>query len=115
MLPSSEEKPLYCLRVPVSTSQLRATYTERETCFLEKLPLPDIQIRNSDTGVSSYTSLMDCFTNFLAFGHGVNKVVIEDTLFDGEKSIDVVDGSRITHKNMKNVLENLTASDNKTK
>ena len=32
-----------------------------------------------------------------------------------EKSIDVVDGSRIAHKNMKNVLENLTAGDNKTK
>ena len=114
MLPSTEEKPLYSLSVPVTTSQLRATYTDGKTCFLEQIPLPDIQIKDSDICMSSHTSLLECFKHFLAFGHGVNEVNLEDTIFDGNKMINVANESRMAHKNIKHVLESFEVSENST-
>ena len=114
MLPSSEEKPLYSLTLPVTTSQLRATYTDGKTCFLEQIPLPDVKIKGLEKGIYSHTSLLDCFTHFLAFGHGVNAIDLENTGFDGKKLINVAYQSRMAHKNKKNVLETFNASENLT-
>ena len=104
MLPSSEENPLYSLTLPVTTSQLRATYTDGKTCFLEQIPLPDVKIKDLEKGIYSHTSLLDCFTHFLAFGHGINAIDLENTGFDGKKLINVAYQSKMAHNNKKNVL-----------
>ena len=52
----------------------------------------------SDICMSSHTSLLECFKHFLAFDHGVNEVNLEDTIFDGNKKINVANESRMAHK-----------------
>ena len=56
--------------------------------MIEKIPLPKVLLIRNDSSTYSHSTLLECFTNFLAFGQGVEQIhVDEQDSFDGTAEI----------------------------
>ena len=103
----SEEVPVFGLKIPVTLPSLRTTYLDGKHSFLQHVPLPIIDVVDSDSGSYSYTTLLECLTHFLAFGHGVRDInsAKGNTSFDHCKLVDELHKSRSAFEKKRIALE----------
>ena len=101
MLPqTSQEVPPFSLKILCSLASLRRTYLDSSSSMYSKLSVPNVSIPKSKVSKYSYSTLLDCVTNFFAFGHGVKEVIAEDLIgeFDGSTAISNLCETRIAHE-----------------
>ena len=101
MLPqTSQEVPPFSLKIPCSLASLRRTYLDGSSSMYSKLPVPNVSMPKSKVLKYSYLTLLDCVTNFFAFGHGVKEVIAEDLIgeFDGSTAISNLCETRIANE-----------------
>ena len=56
--------------------------------MIERIPLPKVLLITNDSSTYSHSTLLECLTNFLAFGQGVEQIhVDEQDSFDGTRQI----------------------------
>ena len=52
--------------------------------MIERIPLPKALLIRNDSSTYSHSTLLECLTNFLAFGQGVEQIHVDDQdSFDG--------------------------------
>ena len=65
--------------------------------MIERIPLPKVLLIRNDSSTYSHSTLLECFTNFLAFGQGVEQIhVDEQDSFDGTAEISHLCDTRMT-------------------
>ena len=109
MLPDYDgnSKPSYFpLKLPLTTRSMYTTFFRTNFCLREKLPIPEVIDVNTEDSKHSFTSLLECLTHFLAFGHGtedVGSTFLED--FKGTTLITSTKDSRAAYERKKEALD----------
>ena len=87
--PNQLQQHPFALRIPSSFDSLRRTYWEGHNSMIEKIPLPKVLLIRNDSSTYSHSTLLECFTNFLAFGQGIKQIHWDKSVcnFDGTAEI----------------------------